>query len=828
MPEQQASAGAHSRIIQIFGNGNVVGNQPYLSLRVPSLLPRPLSATSRNEAALLGPGAGVTTFVGREKILASFMDWANAHSPERPVSVRVVHGGAGVGKTRFAMELCRALDPGWRAGFVDGTEARRFSRQANLADWGWQAPTLVVFDYALTLLEVLPDWMGELCAIREHAQPLRILLLERQAGEGQGGWLERAFPGGFGIHPVCPRDLLDGEPLRLPGMADCAMQRVIMQDMLTRLGSGLVLPPDDDAFRDRLARTDWAGAPLYLMMAAMVMHRQGGMGEVLHLGRVDLAHFVAEHELERLRRACQGDGNRSLKRFLPHMAALTTLCGGLPEAIVTAAIRRELEAVGCEHVNSGDAEEILRELLPDEMKTGIAPIRPDIVGEAFVLAHLGNGQAGDGQRAVLRAFTNRPAEVAAVLVRCIQDFAPRGATTASAREVQDQQRALDWLRTVGDIPDLPLALLLVVVGALPQNTLALRTLAVEWQGRAVEMLRQQAAVEPGLRALLAGSLNDFANRLSDAGQREEALKIAGEAAKLFRELADTTPDAFRPHLAGSLNNLATFLSEAGQRQKALKFAAEAATLYRELTDVYPDAFRPDLAGCLHNLASSLNETGQRQEALKVAAEAVTIRRELADANPDAFRPDLAASLNNLANRLSEAGQRQEALKVATEAAELSRELDDANPDAFRPDLAGCLNNLAITLSGAGQHQAALKIAAEAATLYRELADANQDAFRPDLAGCLFNLANRLGDAGQRQEALKAARESATLYGTLLQSLPEYYSHYFVTAMTTWLSLRNGVSREEAFALCQQDPEAHIRALLEDADADDLPAPSPAP
>ena len=73
MAEQHAHAGAHSRIIQVYGNGNVVGNQPYLSLRTPSFLPRAMSGTPGNEAALLVPGAGATAFVGREAIIASFV-----------------------------------------------------------------------------------------------------------------------------------------------------------------------------------------------------------------------------------------------------------------------------------------------------------------------------------------------------------------------------------------------------------------------------------------------------------------------------------------------------------------------------------------------------------------------------------------------------------------------------------------------------------------------------------------------------------------------------------------------------------------------------------
>ena len=728
MPEQQATAGAHSRIIQVFGDGNVIGSQPYLSLRVPSLKPScAVPGVHGGEASLLGPGAGATAFVGREEICASFVGWANSHDSARPVSVRVVHGGAGVGKTRFAMELCRELGPEWQAGFVDGIEARRFFRQTNLADWGWQKPVLVVFDYALTLLDVLPDWMRELCAIQESPHPLRIVLLERQAGEGQGGWLERAFPGGFGILPTCPRDLLDGEPRLLPGMADFAMQRGIMQDMLERLGSVIVLPTDDAAFRDRLTRTDWAGAPLYLMMAAMVMHRQGGMGDVLHLGRADLAHAVADHELERLRQACQGAdaGRAALELFLPHMAAVSSLCGGLPEEIVSDCVRREKTALGCESVDTAVALQRLRDLLPDEGRAGIAPIRPDIVGEAFVLARLGNGQANDGKDAVLRAFADCPSEVAAVLVRCVQDFAPRGADAASAREDQDQERALAWLRAMGDAPNLPLPSLLIVVDALPHQTLALRSLAVEWERRAVAFLREQAAANPDLCATLARNLNNFANRLSNAGQRQEALTIAAEVATRYRELAVANPDAFRPLLAMSLNNLANSLSEAGQNEKALT----------------------------------------------IAGEAVAIRRELAAANPDAFRPDLAMSLNNLAVMCSDAGLREKALTIAGEAVELFRELAAANPDAFRPVLAGSLNTLA----------------------------------------------NRLSGAGQRQEALTIARESATIYWTLFQNWPEYFRSNLMIAMTTWLSLRHSVSREEALAMFQQDPEPHIRALFKDAD-----------
>ena len=772
MPPQQAQAGDHAWIIQIQGDQNTVGPWPHLRILCPSLAPRPVD-TVRSETDWLRPGVEATTFVGREALLDAFIAWAQFHDPVRPVSVRVVHGGAGVGKTRFARELCRALGPDWQAGFVTGREARRFLSQTNLGDWGWQTPTLVVFDYAVSLVDVLPDWLSELCTVSTRPYPLRLLFLERQAAKGSG-WLEQAFPGGFGPTAACPRDLLDGEPIRLPGMTEPEVQRTVMQQMLDRLGSTVTLPPDDAAFRTQLAATDWAGAPLYLMMAAMVMHRQGSMAKVLHLGRVDLAHFVANHELNRLLEVC--GKNTAWIILLPHLAAFATLCGGLSGDAVLAAIRREKTAIGCDSLDPAVGEQRLRGLLPDD-NGGIAPIRPDIVGEAFVLTRLGKGQATDGARAVVRAFGEHPSEVAAVLVRCVQDFAPRSGPETADQGNNDQQQAIAWLQAVADTPDLPLRPMAALLDALPQQTVALRSLALDWQQRTVTLLRNKVTEQPDLKTTLAISLNNLAVRLSAVGDYDEALKAAQEAVDILRDLANANPDAFRPYLAGSLNNLANRLSAVGKRDQALKAAQEATDLYTVLADANPDAFRPDLAGSLNNLANRLSAVGRRKEALKAAQETAELYTILADANPDAFRPDLAMSLNNLANRLSEVGKRDLALKAAQ----------------------------------------------ESVTLYRDLADANPDAFRPDLAGSLNNLAYHLSNVGKCDEAIVSARESARIYYQLCNKFPDAFKDNFTIAMTTWLSLCHGVSRKEAFTLLQQAPEAHIRDLCEGVDdATDTP------
>ena len=92
----------------------------------------------------------------------------------------------------------------------------------------------------------------------------------------------------------------------------------------------------------------------------------------------------------------------------------------------------------------------------------------------------------------------------------------------------------------------------------------------------------------------------------------------------------------------SLNNLSVRLSEIGQRQEALVAINECVALYRQLYDGHPDGYRSDLARSLNNLSLRLSEIGQRQEALVAINECVALRRQLYDGHPDGYRSDLAA------------------------------------------------------------------------------------------------------------------------------------------------------------------------------------------
>ena len=307
------------------------------------------------------------------------------------------------------------------------------------------------------------------------------------------------------------------------------------------------------------------------------------------------------------------------------------------------------------------------------------------------------------------------------------------------------------------------------------SALGRREEALEKAQVATRIYDQLAQVQPeAYRPYLATSLNNLARTLSALGRLEESLGKIQEAAQIYEQLAKVRPGAFLPNLAMSLNNLATSLSALGHRQEALEKAQASTRIYEQLAQARPGTFLPDVAMSLNNLASSLSELGRREEALEQARAATRIFEHLAHARPDAFLRDVAMSRNNLANMLSALGWKEEALEHAQASVRIREHLAEARPDVFLPDLATSLNNLASTLSDLGRREEALDQAQASARIFERLAHTQPDVFLPNLAASLNNVANRLSDLGRREEALKQAQAAVRIAEQLAQRRPDAF------------------------------------------------------
>ncbi len=358
-----------------------------------------------------------------------------------------------------------------------------------------------------------------------------------------------------------------------------------------------------------------------LMAGLTVATASGPARQGRPASRVEMAGTLAGHERKRIRTIASDRG--ADPGMLVHLAAVTTLMGGVGRENAREMIESELAALPRGTRSPLELRDILADTLPLTDGERIAPILPDLIGEAFMLQAFrplsGNEQDGVIDRSCGRA---RDATVAAVM-RAAQDFAEGG-----------DSPALRWLDRLTERCD-SVTDFMQLADAFPHQTLALRDRAAAITAAIAEHLRSavEGETDPAVLGVRASILNNLSVRLSDLGRREEALAAIEEAVAIRRELAVLRPDAFRPDLAMSLNNVANRLSDLGRREEALAAIEEAVAIYRELAVLRPDAFRPDLAMSLNNLASRLSDLGRREEALAAIEEAVAIYRELAGCGP---------------------------------------------------------------------------------------------------------------------------------------------------------------------------------------------------
>ncbi|MGD0069281.1 MAG: tetratricopeptide repeat protein [Streptosporangiaceae bacterium] len=210
----------------------------------------------------------------------------------------------------------------------------------------------------------------------------------------------------------------------------------------------------------------------------------------------------------------------------------------------------------------------------------------------------------------------------------------------------------------------------------------------------------------------------------DAALPRFSTELLHPARDMAQHLLDTLPaDAPAVQRAQRLSNLGIRLAETGDKHAALAYTLEAVAIHRRLAKADPDAYLPGLAQALKNLGVRLAGVGDKQEALALTREAVRIRRRLAEADPDAYLPGLAQALNNLGVFIAEVGDERQGLDPTEEAVTIFRRLVEAGSGDFLPDLAMALWGYArVRQAGNLEVAEAASSAAEAIKIYQELGE----------------------------------------------------------------------------------------------------------
>ncbi|WP_284197641.1 glycosyltransferase, partial [Chitinimonas prasina] len=663
----------------------------------------------------------------REPFLREQLDWAK--SIEYPISLRLLTGVGGTGKTRLALELCLRLnEEGWQSGFLPNKDAQIENTVRSLALT--KQPVCLVIDYAETRQQELLKLLKTLLkASLNH--PFRIVLLARDGGEwwdllaGKDAECEALLGGRATTGPYTLPKLHDSQASRL------SAYRRAMAAFAERLATPelLAIPHLAD---------DHFGHPLYVQMVALL---------ALHGEQPGSAEAVARALIGHERRYWQKVLADIPASATPHeesaslFMALATLVNGLHTP-------REGEALW---VDAGEDKARFKSLFGKLAplypgRQGVQALRPDLLGEALVAQVLLGVNGANLLRAVLG---HKQASVR------------RSALTVLARLLRHRAELADMIEPLlGEYfltcADDFVAVMIETPGPLSHS--------IE---NAFSLLNTQRKNQ--VSGILVKHLTDETIPLVDLGVmvfKAQLTKIECKAGRI------TSED--QANKGRTLGDLATWLSWQGLINEAEKNAFQSLEIMEKLARAKPGRFEPDWALSLSNYASHLSDLGRSEEAAEKALQALEILEKLARAKPERFEPEWATSLSNYASHLGNLGRSEEAAEKTLQALEILEKLARAKPERFEPEWARSLSNYASQLSNLGRSEEAAEKALQALEIREKLARAKPERFEPDWATSLSNYASHLGDLGRSEEAAEKALQALEIREKLARAKPERF------------------------------------------------------
>lgn len=742
------------------------------------------SPTRRTLRTLLAPEADLTKLEGRDAERADLVRWCTEAGGE---PVRVLAGASGVGKSRLAVELARALPEGWAAGVArPGTAAQIVP----VAAAGGRS-VLIVVDDADT------EPAADIAALLDHAagapDRIRVLVVVRDAATVDAGACttlradaadddrRRSFAAavrGFSglpadaalppwAHPGCGPVGDDGEPIGI-----------------TQTRAALAVLADDPDHASALRN-----ACLDRLTDALLAHEKQRWAVAAADPRWSLDDFAPE---------AQEDALLALLLHRPHR---------VEDAVDTLQTLDRFRGEPADHV--GDIATWARHLYPGQVGGWWLDPRPDLLRAALLTA------APDRHRPLLVAALERDPGVVLRLARAAAAH-PRVAAVLDDLLAEVGLDAVVEAAVGAGPPGLilraPLVEALAVRGPVDLERLLPSVGAPAWSPVRVALRRaavrhRRAAVEPsadnlaigraadfgdglagddGRRAALAGALSDLGATLRDLGDHADALVPLREAVQIYRG------QGAEPELAATLIDLGVSLRERGAHDEALAATREAVRRYRDLIAVDPDRYGGELARALTDFGTDLRKACAPDEALTASREAVQRCRDLAAAGPARHTPDLAVALTGFGADLRDAGAHDEALAVSREAVRLYRDVAANNGDTHLADLARALTDLGVDLWTSCAPDEALTAVREAVPRLQELVAADPHHL-PDLARALTVLGASLRETGRYRAGLAASQDAVRLWRQLAAADPPRHNPDLALALTQLgISLR-GVS-----------------------------------
>ncbi len=784
-------------------------------------------------------GTRSISFIPRPNDTAVLNEFLNHEAPFRWM---VVHGAGGVGKSRFALEYCRALNAGWERGFLSTPETAK--GQPDWTRWRPDLPHFLVIDYPDARPNDVAALLQALAAKAEEnikgRTKIRVVLLERSNG---GQWRTEAAKGNDGRLV----EKTEHQPLALQALANP------WPIFISFLGEQRAAALDKDAVLTDLKRLDPEVRPLFASFYADALARGANPTE---WDREQLVKEVLKQDENRYWwRDFSGD--ESDKKMVKRLAAVVTLAGGCGRAgVETICNASEGDLFPSFDPNRTIAR--LQLLNGSEADGGVAALQPDMVGELMVLEQLRdlattNGREENAPLSLLDTAyaTAGWANVGAALLRCWRDYDEHDVFAAGSPIGDAIRIVLFFVSSVEEpLSDANWRIFTQIVENRPSPSLR------DLQAMAAFNLINHLRAEDMTRAIaLYEELKTLAADHDEAALREEQAKAVfnlinhlraedmTRALALYEELkalaADHQEAALREEQANAVVNLIIDLGaedmtralalyeelkalaadhqEAAVREEQAKAAfnliidlgaedmTRALALYEELKTLAANhqeaALREHQAKAVVNLIIDLGAEDMTR-ALALYEELKTLA---ADHHEAALRENQAKAVVNLINHLG-AEDMTRALALYEELKALAADHDEA---ALREEQAKAVVNLIYHLGA--------EDVTRAIALYKELktlaANHQEAALREEQANAAFNLINHLRAEDMTRalalyeelKTLAADHHEAALRENQAKAVVNLINHLGAEDMTRALALY-----EELKALAADHDEAALR------------------
>jgi tetratricopeptide (TPR) repeat protein len=728
---------------------------------------------------LLRARYSVVPFVQRGDLLDNVMKWRES---DRDVSILILAGSGGIGKTRTAAELCQAAEQaGWRAGFLDAEPDGQILNTELL--YLWPGRLLIAVDYAETRPNVVLTVAKNMLRHTSIA-PRRLVLIIRQQSDKKA--LMSLFATGDASDDVA-RLLRRAEFVHLEA-PEFELDRHQLFDLAKSSFSALLRTPlpDASALAPNL-RDEHFERPLFVTAAALLAVASPEVQLPL-LGPDELLNEILNrHEAAYWARS-ERRANLGLHPEDQRIAISIIVLGGNrnddSDDMNLVRMVPSLRDASSERLTN-----VLRWLRSLYEPDGL--LEPDLLAEALV-ANTTSSLPGLIEDFLSKATSAQLARGLSVLTRTAarSDLVRTKLTTALNSLLPELVERTDPAEG-----DLIVSLRLAIREAVPGPGAVAAQLRIHLDDPdltdlggeigtiAISFLKQQQASGQSVSPQLIGdALLHFseccylANHAADAG-----FAAASEAASIYRTLLKQDVK-YRGHLGQSL----LLMSQLGGRAEGALFTSEHPDPVFEATIILQhergDSGRLSLrlADSLRHEASVLSEQGRSEEALSRISEAIDLYAA-ETSHGRRLQADLGNAVADSAKIMFALERFDLAVAAGSDAERIFRGLLTEGSDRFKFELASALNiKMEISLR-VGDFRGGLEAGSEAIGILNDLWMRVSSSYLPALAEVSLTQ-SRLLDGEGVVDGLAPVSFAVRAYRSLVDAEPERFSASLASAL----------------------------------------------